>query len=62
MSTVPEATFAHACGLKVAGLSAISNMAAGIGLEPLRHEDVLRASEAARPLMTALLDDFIARV
>lgn len=62
MSTVPEATFAHACGMKVAALSVISNMAAGIGLEPLRHDDVLNASATARPMMAALLDDFIARL
>jgi len=62
MSTVPEAIFAHACGMKVAGLSAISNMAAGIGLEPLRHDDVLEAAKAARPAMSAFLDDFTARL
>ncbi len=59
MSTVPEATFAHACGMSVAGLSVISNMAAGIGLEPLKHEDVLNASKAARPAMAALIDSFV---
>ncbi len=59
MSTVPEATFAHACGMRVAGLSAISNMAAGIGLEPLKHEDVLNAAKAARPAMAAMIDGFI---
>jgi len=41
MSTVAEACAAHAAGLRVAALSCVANPAAGLGLEPLRHEDVL---------------------
>jgi purine-nucleoside phosphorylase len=59
MSTVPEAVFARACGMKVAGLSLISNYAAGISASPLAHEEVMAASEAAKPVMAALLDGFI---
>ena len=59
MSTVPEAVFAKACGLKVAGLSLVSNYAAGISPEPLAHEEVMAASNAAKPIMSALLDEFI---
>jgi len=59
MSTVPEAVFAHACGIRVAGLSLVSNLAAGISPEPLSHADVMHASEAAKPAMAALIDDFI---
>lgn len=62
MSTVPEATFAHACGIEVACLSLSSNPAAGITGEPLRHEDVLRATNAAKDSMAALIDDFLERV
>lgn len=60
MSTVPEAVFAHACGLQVAGLSLISNLAAGIGPAPLCHAEVLAASQAAKPAMVDLVDDVIA--
>ena len=59
MSTVPEAVFAKACGLKVAGLSLVSNFAAGISPEPLAHEEVMAASDAAKPIMSALLDEFL---
>ena len=59
MSTVPEAVFARACGLKVAGLSLVSNLAAGISRQPLRHEEVIAASEDAKPRMRELVDDLI---
>jgi len=60
MSTVPEAVFAHACGLQVAGLTLVTNLAAGISPTPLRHEEVIAASTAAKPRMADLVDDFIA--
>ena len=59
MSTVPEAVFAHACGMQVAGLSLVSNLAAGISAVPLAHEDVLRASDEAKSVMTRICDAFI---
>ena len=62
MSTVPEAVFARACGMKVAGLSLVSNLAAGIALRPLAHEEVIAAGEAAKPKMRALVEDFIDRL
>ena len=62
MSTVPEAVFANACGMTVAGLSLVANLAAGISRRPLDHEEVIRASNAAKASMSALLDDFIQRL
>jgi purine-nucleoside phosphorylase len=62
MSTVPEAVFAKACGMKVAGLSLVTNLAAGISLRPLDHEEVVTAGEAAKPVMRRLLDDFLSRI
>ena len=62
MSTVPEAVFAKACGMKIAGLSLVSNLAAGIALRPLGHEEVIAAGVAAKPAMRALVEDFIARL
>lgn len=61
MSTVPEAVFAKACGMKVAGLSLVSNLAAGISLRPLGHDEVIAAGEAAKPQMAAFIEDFLAR-
>jgi purine-nucleoside phosphorylase len=58
MSTVPEAILANAAGLRVAGVSCISNLAAGIGPSPLSHEDVEAAARAAMPRMQALLKAF----
>lgn len=60
MSTVPEAVFAHACGIGVAGLSLVSNLAAGIAHTPLSHTDVIEASEKAKAPMSGLIDAFIA--
>lgn len=41
MSTVPEALAARHMGLKVMGISCVTNMAAGILPEPLSHEEVV---------------------
>lgn len=62
MSTVPEATFAHACGLDVAALSLVSNVAAGLSSAPLDHREVMAAGAAAKPLMKAIFEDFIDRL
>lgn len=62
MSTVPEAVFAKACGMKVAGLSLVSNLAAGISRQPLNHQEVMAAGLAAKPLMSALIDGFLGRL
>ncbi len=62
MSTVPEAIFAKACGMKVGALSLVSNLAAGISRRPLDHSEVVAAGDAAKPLMSAFIDDFIANI
>ena len=51
MSTVPETIVANARGIKVLGISSITNPAAGTTNEPLNHEEVLEAGhEIARDL------------
>jgi xanthosine phosphorylase len=51
MSTVPEVILARHAGLRVAGVSAITNLAEGMGGEELSHEQTLRnAAVAARDL------------
>ncbi len=59
MSTVLEATLAHACGIRLAAVSCVTNAAAGISSVPLSHAEVLEASIAAKPRMTQLLERFI---
>ena len=59
MSTVPEAIMAHAGGIRVAALSCITNMAAGLHTSTLVHEEVLAESESAKPRMAALLKAFV---
>jgi purine-nucleoside phosphorylase len=58
MSTVPEAIVARQCGLKVAGLSCISNLAAGRGRQPLTHAQVLAAVQRAKAPAAQLLKTF----
>lgn len=43
MSTVPEAIMARRLGLRVAALSGLTNMAAGLATEPISHEEVMAA-------------------
>lgn len=52
MSTVPEVVAAHHMGMKVAAISCISNYAAGIREEPLRHEEIkIAANKAMKELL-----------
>jgi purine-nucleoside phosphorylase len=61
MSTVPEVILARHAGLKVAALSVITNLAAGMGQEALSHELTLKtAAEGAdtvRDLLIGVLTD-----
>lgn len=59
MSTVPEAIAARHCGLKVCGLSFISNKAAGLGEGILSADDVLANAQKVRPLFTGLMEGLI---
>ena len=62
MSTVPEAVFAKSCGFKIAGISLVSNLAAGISRQHLNHEEVMAAGAAAKPMMAAFVEDFLGRI
>lgn len=59
MSTVPEAIVARQCGLRVAALSCITNLAAGINQSALSHAEVLETGERVKPLAALLLRKFV---
>lgn len=55
MSTVPEVIAARAYGVRCVGVSCITNLAAGISPEPLRHDDVLETTERVADSFQALI-------
>jgi xanthosine phosphorylase len=59
MSTVHETAVARHCGLRVAAISAISNLAEGMGDVPLSHEQTLRDAERAAQDLAPLLVRFV---
>ena len=58
MSTVPEAVVARQCGLKVAAISCITNLAAGLGREKLSHTEVLETAARVKQSGASLLKHF----
>ena len=61
MSTVLEAIQARALGLSVIGFSCLTNWAAGIGAEHLRHDDVVTTAKAAAAEFRRLLEAALPR-
>jgi purine-nucleoside phosphorylase len=61
MSTVPEAIAARHMGVEVLAISCITNMAAGVFPEPLRHEEVLETAARVRGDFISLLEAIIER-
>jgi len=59
MSTVPEVVLARHAGMKVAALSLITNMAAGLSSEKLSHAQTVAAARAGGQAMGRLLRDFL---
>jgi len=62
MSTVPEVIAARQMGIRVFGVSLITNMAAGINKEPLSHEEVLDISKKAGRKFIDIILRFIERI
>jgi purine nucleoside phosphorylase I, inosine and guanosine-specific len=61
MSTVPEVIVARHCGIRVFGLSVITDL--GIEGRPVEvsHEEVQQAADAAQPLMTTIMRELVSR-
>ena len=59
MSTVNEAIAANHMGMRICGVSCISNLAAGLSDSPLSHEEVQEAADKAAPLFTKLVTESI---
>ena len=58
MSTVPEAMMARQCGLNVAAVSCVTNLAAGRGGKKLSHAGVLETAGQVKVLAAELLNNF----
>ncbi|MBV9957055.1 MAG: purine-nucleoside phosphorylase [Acidobacteria bacterium] len=62
MSTVPEAIVARQMGVKVLGISCITNMAAGVIGEPINHEEVMETGARVHQTFKELLRRVIPRL
>ena len=59
MSTVPEVSVANHCGMKVLGISLITNLAAGISKAPLSHEEVVEEGRKATETFWKVLSELM---
>jgi len=59
MSTVHEVIVARHMGMEVLGISCVTNLAAGIQLEPLSHEEVMETGRRVATRFAQLLTDLI---
>jgi purine-nucleoside phosphorylase len=62
MSTVPEVIVASHMGMKVLGISCITDMAIGEELEPLTHAQVVEVANRTKPRFIQLVKEFLATV
>lgn len=62
MSTVVEAIAANHAGMKICGISCISNLAAGMSIIPLNHKEVQETADRAAEKFTTLVSGVIRRM
>ena len=61
MSTVPEAIAANHMGMKICGISCISNLAAGMTGTPLTHEEVQENADKTAAAFQKLVTESVKR-
>ena len=59
MSTAPEAIVANYCGLKVLGISCLTNYAAGVSETPLNHQEVIDTANRVKENFKNLLSEIL---
>ena len=62
MSTVPECIAARHCGMRILGLTLVTNMAAGILDKPLSGEEVIEAGNAASERLSTYVTEFLGNI
>ncbi|AQS56621.1 MAG: purine-nucleoside phosphorylase [Novibacillus thermophilus] len=62
MSTVPEVIVARHMGMRVLGISCITNMAAGVLDQPLSHEEVMETAERVRGTFMTLVTEIVGKI
>lgn len=62
MSTVPESIAANHLGLRVAALSCITNLAAGISSQKLSHDEVTETAKRVELQFSSFLREFITQI
>ena len=62
MSTVPEVIVANHCGIKVFGVSVITDLGVEGKIVEVSHEEVQKAADEAQPRMTIIMRELINRV
>lgn len=62
MSTVPEAIVCAHCGIRVLGISCITNLAAGILDQPLNHKEVVEVADRVKKTFETVVDTILEEV
>ena len=62
MSTVPEVIVAHHCGIRVFGVSIITDLGVEGKIVEVSHEEVQRAADAVQPLMADIFREMVGRI
>ncbi|HAX98556.1 MAG TPA: purine-nucleoside phosphorylase, partial [Candidatus Atribacteria bacterium] len=62
MSTVPEVLVARHAGMKVFGVSCITDLAIDGVIEPVSHEVVIQAANEAQPKLKLLIRELVGRI